>query len=51
MNGPTVHNEAQMPFGGVGASGYDRFGGEAGIDQLTELRWITTETEPGQFPI
>ena len=27
VNGPTVHDEAQMPFGGVGASGYGRFGG------------------------
>jgi acyl-CoA reductase-like NAD-dependent aldehyde dehydrogenase len=51
INGPTVHDEAQMPFGGVGASGYGRFGGAAGIDQFTELRWITMETLPGQFPI
>jgi benzaldehyde dehydrogenase (NAD) len=51
VNGSTVHDEAQMPFGGVGASGYGRFGGKAGIDQFTELRWITMETEPGHFPI
>jgi len=51
INGPTVHDEAQMPFGGVGASGYGRFGGKAGIDQFTELRWITIETRPGHFPI
>ena len=51
INGPTVHDEAQMPFGGVGASGYGRFGGRAGIDQFTELRWITMETLPGHFPI
>ena len=51
VNGPTVHDEAQMPFGGVGASGYGRFGGKAGIDSFTELRWITIETRPGHFPI
>jgi benzaldehyde dehydrogenase (NAD) len=51
INGPTVHDEAQMPFGGVGASGYGRFGGKAGIDQFTELRWITVETQGGHFPI
>ena len=51
INGPTVHDEAQMPFGGVGASGYGRFGGKAGIEQFTELRWITVETQPGHFPI
>ncbi len=51
VNGPTVHDEAQMPFGGVKASGYGRFGGKAGIDSFTELRWITIETQPGHFPI
>ena len=51
VNGPTVHDEAQMPFGGVGASGYGRFGGKAGIDAFTELRWITVETRPGHYPI
>ncbi len=51
VNGPTVHDEAQMPFGGVGASGYGRFGGKAGIDSFTELRWITMESEPGHYPI
>ncbi|HTO29026.1 MAG TPA: aldehyde dehydrogenase family protein, partial [Devosia sp.] len=51
VNGPTVHDEAQMPFGGMKSSGYGRFGGKAGIDAFTELRWITIETEPGHFPI
>ncbi len=51
INGPTVHDEAQMPFGGVKGSGYGRFGGKAGIDSFTELRWITIETAPGHFPI
>ncbi|WP_299015445.1 aldehyde dehydrogenase [uncultured Caulobacter sp.] len=51
VNGPTVHDEAQMPFGGVKASGYGRFGGKAGIDAFTELRWITVETQTGHFPI
>ncbi|TPE48208.1 aldehyde dehydrogenase [Amaricoccus solimangrovi] len=51
VNGATVHDEAQMPFGGVGASGYGRFGGKAGIAEFTDLRWITVETEPGHFPI
>jgi acyl-CoA reductase-like NAD-dependent aldehyde dehydrogenase len=51
INGPTVHDEAQMPFGGTKASGYGRFGGKAGIDAFTELRWITIETLPGKFPL
>jgi acyl-CoA reductase-like NAD-dependent aldehyde dehydrogenase len=51
INGPTVQDEAQMPFGGTKASGYGRFGGKAGIAEFTELRWITIETQPGHFPI
>jgi len=50
INGPTVHDEAQMPFGGVKASGYGRFGGKAGIDAFTELRWITVQTTPRHYP-
>jgi len=50
INGPTVHDEAQMPFGGVKASGYGRFGGKAGIEAFTELRWITIQTTPRHYP-
>ncbi len=45
INGPTVQDEAQMPFGGVNASGYGRFGGKAAIDQFTDTRWISLESE------
>ncbi len=51
INGPTVHDEPQMPFGGTKGSGYGRFGGKAGIEAFTELRWITIETGPGHYPI
>jgi vanillin dehydrogenase len=51
VNGPTVHDEAQMPFGGVKASGYGRFGGTAAIHEFTELRWITVSSGPGNYPI
>ena len=51
VNGPTLHDEAQMPFGGTKASGYGRFGGKAGIAEFTELRWITIETGPQHYPI
>ena len=52
INGPTVHDEAQMPFGGVKASGYGRFGGKAGIAEFTELRWITVQgAEHIHYPI
>lgn len=51
VNGPTVHDEAQMPFGGVKASGYGRFGGTAGIAEFTELRWVTLQDGPLHYPI
>ncbi|ETA71690.1 MULTISPECIES: aldehyde dehydrogenase [Mesorhizobium] len=47
INGPTVGDEAQMPFGGVKGSGYGRFGGKASIPEFTDLRWVTIE-DPGQ---
>lgn len=50
VNGPTVHDEAQMPFGGVKGSGIGRFGGKAGIAEFTELRWITVQTTPRHYP-
>lgn len=49
INGPTVADEAQMPFGGTKASGYGRFGGKAVINEFTELRWITIEG-PQHYP-
>ncbi len=50
INGPTVHDEAQMPFGGVKQSGFGRFGGKAGIAEFTELRWLTLQTAPRHYP-
>jgi acyl-CoA reductase-like NAD-dependent aldehyde dehydrogenase len=50
INGPTVHDEAQMPFGGVKGSGYGRFGGRAAIDEFTDLRWITIEDPHQHYP-
>ena len=51
INGSTVHDEAQMPFGGVKASGYGRFGGKAVINEFTDLQWITVQTTPLKYPI
>ena len=50
VNGPTVHDEAQMPFGGVKGSGMGRFGGKAGVHEFTDLRWITVQTTPRHYP-
>jgi vanillin dehydrogenase len=46
----TVNDEPQAPFGGVKGSGYGRFGGQAALDEFTELRWINVQTKPRTFP-
>ncbi|MEE4573885.1 aldehyde dehydrogenase [Pseudomonas alliivorans] len=51
INGPTVHDEAQMPFGGVKSSGYGSFGGKASIEHFTQLRWVTLQDGPRHYPI
>ena len=51
INGPTVQDEAQMPFGGVKSSGYGSFGGKASIEHFTQLRWVTLQNGPRHYPI
>jgi aldehyde dehydrogenase (NAD+) len=46
----TVNDEPQVPFGGVKGSGYGRFGGQAALDEFTELRWISVRRTPRTFP-
>ena len=46
----TVNDEPQAPFGGVKGSGYGRFGGQAALDEFTELRWINVQRTPRTFP-
>lgn len=51
INGATVHDEPQMPFGGVKDSGWGRFGGKAALDEFSELRWMTLRRTPTPYPI
>jgi len=51
INGSTVQNEAQAPYGGTKDSGYGRFDGRAVIDEFTELKWITIEPATQQYPL
>lgn len=50
INGATVHDEAHMPFGGVKDSGYGRFGGQAGVDAFTDIRWVSMQTSKRDYP-
>jgi acyl-CoA reductase-like NAD-dependent aldehyde dehydrogenase len=50
VNDQPVHDEPQMPFGGVKDSGWGRFGGAAAINEFTELRWVTVQSGTRPFP-
>jgi acyl-CoA reductase-like NAD-dependent aldehyde dehydrogenase len=51
VNSSTVHDEPQMPFGGVKSSGWGRFGGRAALEEFTELRWMTVQQTARHYPI
>jgi acyl-CoA reductase-like NAD-dependent aldehyde dehydrogenase len=50
VNDQPVHDEPQMPFGGVKDSGWGRFGGAAAADEFTELKWVTVQSGTRPFP-
>ena len=43
VNGPTVYDEAHVPFGGNGESGMGREGTDADIAAMTKLTWVTIQ--------
>jgi acyl-CoA reductase-like NAD-dependent aldehyde dehydrogenase len=51
VNASTVHDEPQMPFGGVKDSGWGRFGGTAALDEFTDLRWMSVQQTSRHYPI
>jgi aldehyde dehydrogenase (NAD+) len=50
LNGPTIHDEATVPFGGVKDSGSGREGGRWSIDEMTEVKWVTIQTGRHPYP-
>ncbi|MER1995769.1 MAG: benzaldehyde dehydrogenase [Arthrobacter sp.] len=52
INEQTVSDEANSPFGGMGASGTgSRFGGAAAnIDAFTEIQWLTMRPQIAPYP-
>ena len=50
VNDQPIHDEPQMPFGGVKDSGWGRFGISFAMEEFTELRWITVKSRPRFFP-
>jgi acyl-CoA reductase-like NAD-dependent aldehyde dehydrogenase len=51
VNNSTVHDEPQMPFGGVKESGWGRFGGAAALEEFTDIHWTMVQTQPREYPI
>jgi acyl-CoA reductase-like NAD-dependent aldehyde dehydrogenase len=43
LNGPTVHDEPTVPFGGAKDSGSGREGGRWSVGEMTEVNWITIQ--------
>src|SRR6202034_285469 len=43
LNGPTVHDEPTVPFGGVKDSGSGREGGRWSVEEMTEVKWVTIQ--------
>jgi len=50
LNGPTIHDEGTVPFGGVKDSGSGREGGRWSTDEMTEVKWITIQTGQRHYP-
>ena len=50
INGPTIQDEAHVPFGGTKASGFGRFGGAGGLEAFTYRRWMTIDTMRPHYP-
>ncbi len=50
INDSSIHDEPQVPFGGVKDSGWGRHGGLAALEEFTELRWVTMQRTPRQYP-
>jgi acyl-CoA reductase-like NAD-dependent aldehyde dehydrogenase len=51
INDVPINDEPPMPFGGIKHSGWGRFGGKAALEEFTELRWITIQDSPREYPI
>ena len=50
LNGPTIHDEGTVPFGGVKDSGSGREGGRWSTDEMTEVKWVTIQTGQRHYP-
>ncbi len=50
INGPTIRDEAVVPFGGIKSSGLGREGGRYAMEEVTEVKWVTVQQGQQQYP-
>jgi aldehyde dehydrogenase (NAD+) len=50
INDQTFNDEPHVPYGGVKSSGMGRYNSEAVMDELTELKWISFQLHPRNYP-
>ncbi|HWK22978.1 MAG TPA: aldehyde dehydrogenase family protein [Ureibacillus sp.] len=50
VNDQTVNDFANVPFGGVKASGVGRYGNPWIIDEFTETKWVSVQEQERPFP-
>jgi benzaldehyde dehydrogenase (NAD) len=51
INDQTIHDFADIPFGGMGASGNgSRFGSMTNWEEFTEWQWMTVGGQPTRYP-
>jgi acyl-CoA reductase-like NAD-dependent aldehyde dehydrogenase len=51
INESSTADEPHVPFGGVKDSGWGKMGGKHAAEEFMELRWITFQTTPRQYPL
>ncbi|GCF92940.1 aldehyde dehydrogenase [Enterococcus florum] len=50
INGLTVDDQPNAPFGGEKNSGIGRFNGEWVLEEFTRVQWVTTNAGKGHYP-
>ena len=50
INDQSVNDEPATPFGGMRQSGVGRFGNPFYVDEFTQVKWISVQNAPRQYP-
>ncbi|UPV76381.1 aldehyde dehydrogenase family protein (plasmid) [Halorussus limi] len=50
VNDQPINDEAHVPFSGTGASGMGTYNSDAFLEEITEMKWISLQREPRDYP-